>query len=138
MSSLTKGLILLLVIVGVGAGLVFWKNKVGGHSSVSYNSVSKTEMETLLADVAKSNPMALKRLAEDPEMKKQQLDSLKQLLAFASEAQREGLTNDKNNKSELENIASEVVAVNYDREINKDKGPMPPFGFITEDRKSVV
>jgi parvulin-like peptidyl-prolyl isomerase len=34
----------------------------------------------------------------------------------------------------LKNIRSVVVAVNYDREINKDKGPMPPFGFVTEDR----
>jgi parvulin-like peptidyl-prolyl isomerase len=134
LSSLTKGLILLLVILGIGVGLVFWKNKVGGHAGGSYNSISKGEIETLLADVAKNNPMALKRLAEDPEMKKQQLDSLKQLLAFASEAQREGLTNEPNNKNELENIAYEVVAVNYDREINKDKGPMPPFGFISEDQ----
>jgi hypothetical protein len=134
LSSLTKGLILLLVILGIGAGLVVWKNKAGGHGSVSFNSISKEEIELLLADVAKTNPMALKRLAEDEEMKKQQLDSLKQLLAFASEAQREGLTNEANNKHELENIQDEVVAVNYDREINKDKGPMPPFGFIGEDR----
>jgi PPIC-type PPIASE domain len=134
LSSLTKGLILLLVILGIGAGLVVWKNKAGGHGSVSFNSISKEEIELLLADVAKTNPMALKRLAEDEEMKKQQLDSLKQLLAFASESQREGLTNEANNKHELENIQDEVVAVNYDREINKDKGPMPPFGFIGEDR----
>jgi len=134
LSSLTKGLILLLVILGIGAGLVFWKSKVGGHAGGSYNSINKEEIETLLADVAKNNPMALKRLAEDPEMKKQQLDSLKQLLAFASEAQREGLTNEPNNKAELQNIAYEVVAMNYDRDINKDKGPMPPFGFITEDQ----
>ena len=88
----------------------------------------------LLADVAKVNPMVLKRFAEDPEMKKKQLEDLKQLLAFASQAQKDGLTNDPSNRQELENIRSEVVAVNYDREINKDKGPMPPFGFITEDR----
>jgi hypothetical protein len=134
LSSLAKGLILLLVVLGIGVGLVVWKNKVGGHTAVNFNSISKEEIETLLADVAKSDPVALKRLAEDPEMKKQQLDSLKQLLAFASEAQRTGLTNEKPHKQELENIADEVVAVNYDRDINKDKGPMPPFGFIGEDR----
>jgi parvulin-like peptidyl-prolyl isomerase len=134
LSSLTKGLILLLVILGIGAGLVFWKNKTGGHSSASFNSISKEEIELLLADVAKSNPMALKRLAEDEEMKKQQLDSLKQLMAFASEAQREGLTNEANNKHELENIREEVIAVNYDRELNRDQAPMPPLGYIGEDR----
>ena len=134
MSNLTKGLILLLVVLGIGAGLVLWKNKVGGHAAGSFNKITKEEVELLLADVAKVNPMVLKRFAEDPEMKKQQLENLKQLLAFASQAQKEGLTNEPNNRQELKNIRSEVIAVNYDREINKDKGPMPPFGFITEDR----
>jgi parvulin-like peptidyl-prolyl isomerase len=134
LSNLTKGLILLLAVLGIGAGLVVWKNKVGGHSEGSFNSISRGEVEMLLADVAKVNPMVLKRFAEDPEMKKQQLENLKQLLAFASQAQREGLTNEPNNRQELKNIRSEVVAVNYDRDINKDKGPMPPFGFITEDQ----
>ncbi|CAN5455470.1 hypothetical protein BH18ACI3_BH18ACI3_20990 [soil metagenome] len=133
MSNLTKGLILLLAILGIGAGLVVWKNKVG-HAAVSFNSISKEEVEMLLADVAKVNPMVLKRFAEDPEMKKQQLENLKQLLAFASQAQKEGLTNEPNNRQELKNIEAEVIAVNYDRETHKDAGPMPPFGFITEDQ----
>jgi parvulin-like peptidyl-prolyl isomerase len=136
LSNLTKGLILLLAILGIGAGLVVWKNKVGGGhtSAASFNSISKEEVELLLADVAKVNPMVLKRFAEDPEMKKQQLENLKQLLAFASQAQKEGLTNEPNNRQELRNIESEVIAVNYDRETHKDAGPMPPFGFITEDQ----
>jgi len=135
LSNLTKGLILLLAVLGIGAGLVVWKNKVGGHSSAgSFNKISKEEVEMLLADVAKVNPMVLKRFAEDPEMKKQQLENLKQLLAFASQAQREGLTNEPNNRQELKNIRAEVIAVNYDRETHKDAGPMPPFGFITEDQ----
>ncbi|MEP7148041.1 MAG: peptidylprolyl isomerase [Acidobacteriota bacterium] len=134
MSNLTKGLILLLAVLGIGAGLVVWKNKVGGHSSGSFNRISKEEVEMLLADVAKVNPMVLKRFAEDPEMKKQQLENLRQLLAFASQAQKEGLTNEPNNRQELKNIESEVIAVNYDRETHKDAGPMPPFGFITEDQ----
>ena len=85
MSNLTKGLILLLVVLGIGAGLVVWKNKVGaGHvSAASFNSISKDEIELLLRDLAKVNPMVLKRFEQDPEMKKQQLENLKQLLAFA-------------------------------------------------------
>ncbi len=124
----------MLVVLGIGAGLVFWKSKVGSQTSGSFNSITKEEVELLVADVAKQNPMALKRLAEDPEMRKQQLENLKQLFAFASEAQREGVANEPQNRQELENIRTEVVAVNYDREINADKGPMPPFGFIGEDR----
>lgn len=124
---------MVVAILAIGAGLVVWKNKVG-HASQSFNSISKAEIEMLLADVAKSNPAILKRLKDDPEMKKQQIQNLKELLAFASQAQREGLANEPTNKQELESIRAEILAVNYDREINKDKGPMPPFGFITEDQ----
>jgi hypothetical protein len=117
----------------IGAGLVIWKKKVGG-TETSYNSISKHEIELLLSDVAAKNPMGLKRLAEDPDMKKKQLDSLKQLMAFAVMAQREGYANEPTNKQELENIREQIEAQSYDQEINKDKGPMPPFGFITEDQ----
>ncbi len=129
-----KGLLLLVVVLGIGVGLVIWKNQVGTHAAGNFNSITKEEVELLIQDVGKQNPAALKRLGEDPEMRKQQLDNLKQLLAFASQAQREGLANEQPNRQELENIRAEVIAVNYDREINADKGPMPPFGFITEDR----
>lgn len=121
------------VILAIGAGLVMWKKKVGGHET-SYNSISKHEIELLLSDVAAKNPMGLKRLAEDPDMKKKQLDSLKQLMAMAVMAQREGYTNEPTTKQELENIREQIEAQSYDQEINKDKGPMPPFGFITEDQ----
>ncbi|MEP7075946.1 MAG: peptidylprolyl isomerase [Acidobacteriota bacterium] len=135
MTSLTKGLILVVAILLIGAGLVVWKKKAGGeHGTQSFNSISRQEIETLIGDIAKKNPMAIKRLAQNPEMKTKQLDSLKQLLAFASEAQKEGLADDPSNKQELKSIRAEVTAVNYDQEINKDKGQMPQLGFITDDQ----
>lgn len=121
------------VILAIGAGLVIWKKKVGGHSE-SYNSISKPELEMLLTDLAAKNPMGVKRLAEDPELKKKQTEGLKQLLAFATQAQKEGYAAEPTNRQELENIRTQITAVSYDQEINKDKGPMPPFGFITEDQ----
>lgn len=133
MSNLIKGLILLLVVLGIGVGLVFWKNKVG-HSASSDNGITKEEIELLLADLAKDNPAFLKRFGENPEMKKEQLDNLRELFALASGARAEGFSNEPENKQELENIKSQIIAVNYDREMNKDKGPMPPFGFIDEAR----
>ena len=125
---------MVVVILAIGVGLVVWKKKVGGSAGESFNTMSREEVEMLLADVAKSNPMVLKRFADDPAMKKQQLDNLKELLAFASQAQTEGLAKSGTNKQELENIKAEITAVNYDKDMNKDKGPMPPFGFITEDQ----
>lgn len=124
----------MVAVLGIGGGLVLWKNKAGGHSSWALNSISKEEIGILISDLAKSNPMALKRLAEDPELRKRQLEDLKQLLALASQAQREGLNNEQPYRQELENIKYEVMAANYDREINKDKGPMPSYGFITDEQ----
>lgn len=134
MSSLGKSLILLVVILAIGGGLVAWKQMYGthgGHGDVSFNKMTKEEMELLLKD---ANPMMLKRLAEDPEMKKQQLDSIKQLLAIASEAKKDPAIYDANTKKAMEIIDAVIWARTYDQEINKDKGPMPPFGFITEDQ----
>ncbi len=135
MSSLSKAVILLGVVLAIGAGLVIWKQKVGstqsGSGEISFNKMTKEEMELLLKD---ANPMMLKKLAEDPEMKKKQLESIKQLLAIASAAQKDPTINDANTKKALEIIDSVIWARTYDQEINKDKGPMPPFGFITEDQ----
>ena len=139
MSSLGKSLVLLGVILAVGAGLVIWKQKNGGHilgssssgGEVSFNTMSKEEMELLLKD---ANPMMLKKLADDPETKKQQIESLKQLLAIASAAKNDPTVYDENTQKALGIINSVIWARTYDQEINKDKGPMPPFGFITEDQ----
>lgn len=132
MSNLTKGFVLIVVILAIGAGLVVWKNKTSGHGAEAMNSITKEEMELLLKD---ANPMLLKRLADDPELKKQQIDNLKQLLALSSQARKEGLADEESVRQELENIEAELTAVNYDKEIiSKDKGPMPPFGFINEER----
>jgi hypothetical protein len=127
---------LVVAIVAIGAGLVVWKKKVGAGHTESFNNISRPEIEMLIGDIAKKNPMAIKRLAQNPDMKAKQLEGLKQLLAFASQAQKEGMADDPSNRQELRSIRSEVIAVNYDQEINKDKGPMPQFGFITEDQVS--
>lgn len=134
MSNLTKALVMVVAIMLIGVGLVVWKKKVGGEAHQSFNTLTKDEIELLLTDAAKNNPAILKRFADNPELKKTQLDSFRELLAEASEAQATGLADQQTNKQELDSIAAEVIAVNYDREVNKDKGPMPPFGFVTDDQ----
>jgi parvulin-like peptidyl-prolyl isomerase len=130
MSAASKALIVVLVIALLGGGLLFWKLRQPHTSDAVMTKITKEEMEFLLKDAP---PMALKRL-EDPEVRKQQVKSLREMLAMASAAQKEGLTKDEKIKAELEDIRIQLTAVNYDREINKDKGPMPPFGFIGEDQ----
>ena len=114
----------MVVILAIGVGLVIWKKKAGTAGEVSFNSISNDEIQMLLSDVAKTDPLILKDLAESPDKRKQQLDNLKQLMAFASQAQKEGLADQEENKLELQNIRDALVAVNYDDFINKDKGPL--------------
>ncbi len=130
MSALAKGLSVIVVILLIGAGLVFWKMKYGGHGE-DLNSITAEDMQLLLKD---ANPMQLKALADNPEQKKKISENLEQLLAVASQARKDGLADDPNTKQELENIRNIITASVYDQTINKDKGPMPQFGYISEDQ----
>ena len=123
------------IVIGsicLASACALWANaQTRPDYALSFNSISRKEIELLLLDVVRTNPKVLERLAADPEMKKQQLENLKQLLAFATQAQRDGLAADPVNQQELENIRAETIAVNYDREINKGKPKGPAFGLIT-------
>lgn len=99
---------------------------------IEFSGVTREEIENLLKDIAATNPKVIKALAADPALRKGQIENIKQLFAFASQAQKDGIADDQINHQELENIRSEVIAVNYDKEINKNKGPMPPFGYISQ------
>ena len=122
---------MIVAILAIGIGLVFWKSKVGGQGSESLNRITKDDMALLLAD---ADPMQLKSIGESPDAKKKIAENIKQLLAVASQARKEGMADDPNVKRELENTRSIVTASLYDKKINEGKGPMPPFSFITEDQ----
>jgi hypothetical protein len=122
------------ICVLIGAASLAGLAQSGASSDLSFSTISKSEIELLLSEVAKSNPKILERLAQDPGMIQAQIESLKQLLALASQAQREGLSTDPTNRQELENIRHEVIATNYDREINKGKSSSPVFGNITKNQ----
>ena len=131
MSNLIKGVAVIAVILAIGVGLVVWKTKVGGHGGEALNRITKEEMTLLLAD---ANPMQLQQLSSDPEAKKKIAENIKQLLAVAGQARKEGLAEDPNVRRELESTRSIVTASLYDKKINEGKGQMPPFSFITEEQ----
>lgn len=135
MSAAVKGLAVVLVLLAIGAGLLVWKIRAGGgHGSASSAPITKLTNDDLALLLKDENPMALKQLSENPEMKKKVVENLKQTLAMASQARKEGLANTPEVKEELESIRTEITALSYDKKKNADKGPMPPFGFIGEDQ----
>ncbi len=132
MSALTKSLIVLLVILGLGAGLVFWQKKFASHGDEALSRVTKEDMAILLKD---ANPMQLKQLAGSPEAKKKIAENIRQLLAVASQARKEGIDNQPDVKRELENIRTVLTATIYDQKVNGDKDtPLPPFSRVTEEQ----
>lgn len=131
-SALPKILGLIGIFLLIGAGLVFWKTKVGAHHGTDLTSpITKKDMELILVDM---NPMMLRQLSQNPEAKKELAGNVKELFALASQAEKDGAGSDENVKRELDNLEYEILAVSYDKVINKDKGQMPPFGFIGEDQ----
>lgn len=90
--------------------------------------IAKEDIEVLLKGV---NPMLVKRLAENPALRKQQLENLHQLTAIALQALRENDFVDDGMLIELDDIRAESIARTYDQTINTGKGP---FSLISEDR----
>jgi hypothetical protein len=98
------------------------------------HSISQKELQLLVNDLAKKNPDVIKRIADDPSLKAKQLDKLKGLLAFACQAQRDGLADDPVARQELENIKAEVISSEYDQKINEGKPVKAPLSYITDEQ----
>lgn len=131
MTSSSKLAVLLAIILLAGVGLLVWKVKVGdAQGSDSLTKLTKEDMETIFKDAP---PMALKRLAEDPELKKKQIEQIKEFLAIAEEARKSGFADKEENKADLEEIRMTITALNYDKEKNKDKENLPPFASVTKE-----
>ncbi|MEO6334559.1 MAG: peptidylprolyl isomerase [Pyrinomonadaceae bacterium] len=136
--KLANILSVVLCVLGVSAG--FYADGQNGKAALrtgianprpSFVRFTSQELGLLLADIGVSNPLALKRLQDDPAARQKQLDSLRSLLAFATEAQNEGLADRPPYSTEMENIRDETIAVRYDRLLNKDNGAKP-FASISE------
>ena len=91
------------------------------------------DWKLILDDLKATKPDLVKRLLADPELKKKQIENIRQLLTFACQAVKDGVLNDPANRGELENIRFEIAAVTYDKIINKQAN-QPPFASISDQR----
>ena len=95
------------------------------------NRITRQDMALILKDADQTQ---LKQLAANPEAKQKIAENLRQLLAVASQAGKEGLAEDPNVRRELESIRLIVTATLYDKKINEGRDAMPPFSFITKEQ----
>ncbi|MBK9162847.1 MAG: peptidylprolyl isomerase [Acidobacteria bacterium] len=79
----------------------------------AFRSMSRAEMEALIADVAEANPVMIERLRNEPELRKAQVENIRELLAFASAAVKDGLASENVNCAELASLRDELVAGHF-------------------------
>jgi parvulin-like peptidyl-prolyl isomerase len=92
-------------------------------------TLTQADIKLLLSE---ANPEVLKRFAADPELKKTQLKTLRELLAVGSAAVKSGII-DSLTARELENIRLEASATIFDQRLNKNTDKQP-FSGITAAR----
>jgi parvulin-like peptidyl-prolyl isomerase len=121
-----------ILCAGIGTRVDAQSVAVGSGARASFTVVTQQEIALILGEAGESNPSILKRFEEDPDLRRAQLASIRQLLALATEAQRSAIADKRQQEIELDNIRMEVIAVNYDKHVNKGKADKPPFGYITD------
>ena len=133
-------------LIGACMALLCASTSIGQNASVSngclyaqptsFRSLSRGEVESLVKDLAASNPKVIELFKEDPELRADQLNNMKELLSFASQAIKDGLADDEINCGELLNIRDETIAAAYDKHLNKAKPTKGRFGYISAARVS--
>ena len=135
--SFAKTILMTLCVLGLAGGSPVHPQRAKAKPAAvkptqpSFSRITQQELTVLLSDIAELNPQLLEGLREDAGLRSAQLDNLRQLFAFASEAMNLGIGDYPENRNELENIRLETTAVQYDRHLNKGKSASASFVGIT-------
>jgi hypothetical protein len=124
-------IVLFAVVISIGLGLVVWKVYYG-KSGPDFSVITASEMEAFFGD---ATPEMLQQLEADPKQFEERLEGLKELLSIASAAKYK-FQGDPEVMHATEIIEMMTWATSWDKEKHKDAGPMPPFGFISEQQFS--
>jgi len=97
-----------------------------------FSRVTKAELNYLLQDLP---AVHRRKLAADPILFDLQLDELRQLFAFAQQAVKDGLADRDEIAADLDWIATEIAALEYDKTIAKNpRAKSKPLGWVTAAR----
>jgi hypothetical protein len=128
LSTASKFIVLFAIIISIGLGLVVWNTY--GKSGPDFSVITAEEMEAFLRD---AYPEFLQQIENDPKQLEERLEGLKELFALAGAAKYK-FKDEPEVMHSLEIIEMLTWATTWDKEKHKDVGPMPPFGFITEEQ----
>lgn len=126
MSTATKFIVLVAIMISLGLGLVIWKTTYG-KAGTDFSVITTAEMEAFLEG---AGPEVQQRVSGDRQEFERQIA---EIFSIANAAKYH-FKDDKEVMHSLQVIEMLVVAQNWDREKHKDSGPMPPFGFISQEQ----
>jgi len=107
LNSIQKAWIAIGVAVALAGGLLFWQLKYNKPKD-AVTSLSKDDISLLLDG---ASPQALQRLKNDPAERKNVINQLRELLAFAAEARATGIDKDPKIKTQM-NLNKSVALMN--------------------------
>lgn len=105
----------------------------GGCGQAKPVALTKMTGEDVAALFKTAPPETLQRAASDPKLIEDTLKQIKDILAIAAEARKQGIADEPEMKTQLEFLASQIVAIEYDREQTGEKAAGPPFAKVTAE-----
>ncbi len=123
-----KSLIIILVlIVAVSAGFFIWRvqdtrAKVAKMESEILKGLTAEEINLVLKTEALSDDSGVSGIVQSVETRQVFLKGMREYLALAAEARREGLTEDANFKVNLEHKKDKLLADLYKAKLSKEQG----------------
>lgn len=127
---MNKKAILLLVILSLSvAGFVGCSTAANSAASkqVALTSLSGDDISLLLKG---ESPQMLQQAAANPQYLENVLKTLKEVLAIAADARSRGIANEPEIKKELDFMTAQVLAIEFDREQNKNNPTAQPFSAV--------
>lgn len=114
--------------MAIGLGVLAWSTI--GKADKGFSVITTEEIESFFRG---ASPEQLAQLAANPEEFEERLESIKDLFSIAGAA-KDKFKDKPEVMHSLEIIEMLTWASTWDKEKHKDVGPMPPFGFITEEQ----
>ncbi|MCM3872843.1 MAG: peptidylprolyl isomerase [Pyrinomonadaceae bacterium] len=122
-----RALIVILMIVTMGAGLLIWRKldtrtRAARVESKILRGLTAEELNLVFKSQAVSDVGAVAAITERPETRQAFLKGIREHLALAAEARREGLSEDPNFKINLDYKENLLLADLYSAKLSKDPG----------------
>ncbi len=129
MSSIQKAWIAIGVAIVLAGGLLLWQAKYNKPKD-AIASLTKEDIATL---VEGASPQALQRLKNDPAERKNVINQLRELLAFAAEARATGIDKDPKIKTQMSLNKSVALMNAYLAKAQKDNPTDPSVGNFKKE-----